>query len=214
MVYKYEQEVEKRIKDLDWGAEIRAAKSLGLNDDEADKFIRTEFLMGASSALKASFAKHYRITEDGVIRITEHKDPGQDLKPAEKKTTVLGLPFMEMPWITSDGGDGLYFVGMIGMNPEGNPYYLVKVGVSKNIKKRIAGYASMNPMIYHNNMYITDYDRSVDGEHNCHAYLASRAYAVAQNTEEWFYVDEETYFDLCDIFANKEMFKAIAEGRD
>ena len=31
---------------------------------------------------------------------------------------------------------------------------------------------------------------------------------------EWFYVNEETYYELCDIFANKEMFKAIAEGRD
>lgn len=211
MVYKYEQEVEKRIKDLDWGAEIKAAKRLGLTDEQADKFIRTEFLEGASPALRASFAKHYRITEEGVIRITEHKEPGRDIV---KRTVVHGLPIMEMPCITSDGGDGLYFVGMIGMNPDGNPYYLAKVGRSSNIKKRIAGYASMNPMIYHNNMYITDYDRNIDGEHNCHMYLASRAYAVAQNTEEWFYVDEATYFDLCNIFADKEMFTAIAEGRD
>ena len=214
MVYKYEQEVEKRIQDLDWAAEFKAAKELGLNDEEAAKFIRTEFLMGASNNLRTCFDYHYRITENGVVRITEHKDPQDYLKPVEKKTEVFGLPFMEMPCITSDGGDGLYFVGMIGMSPEGTPYYLAKVGMSKDIKKRIAGYASMNPMIYHNNMYITDYDRSIDGEHNCHAYIASRAYAVAQNTEEWFYVDEATYFDLCDIFANKEMFKAIAEGRD
>ena len=26
--------------------------------------------------------------------------------------------------------------------------------------------------------------------------------------------DEETYFELCETFADKEMFKAIAEGRD
>ena len=53
------------------------------------------------------------------------------------KRETYGLPTMEMPWITSDGQDGLYFVGMIGMNPEGEPYYLVKVGRSSNIKKRI-----------------------------------------------------------------------------
>ena len=135
-------------------------------------------------------------------------------KPVYQRETY-GLPTMEMPWITSDGCDGLYFVSMIGMSPEGQAYYLVKVGRSSNIKKRIAGYASMNPMIFHNNMYITEYDRSnVDAEHNCHQYLAERAIAIADKTEEWFYVTEETYFDLCGIFADKEMFKAIAEGRD
>lgn len=135
-------------------------------------------------------------------------------KPTYQRHTY-GLPTMEMPWITSDGGDGLYFVSMIGMSPEGNPYYLVKVGRSGNIKKRIAGYASMNPMIFHNNAYITDYDKNnLDAETNCHKFLAERAYAIAQNTEEWFYVYEEEYFELCGIFMDKEMFKAIAEGRE
>jgi hypothetical protein len=214
MVYKYEREVEERIKDLDWGAEIRAAKSLGLTDEQADRFIRTEFLEGASSALRASFAKHYRITEEGVIRITEHKEPGANCVPGRRNGLTYGLPVMEMPWITSDGGDGLYFIGMIGMNPEGDPYYLVKVGCSSNIKKRIAGYASMNPMIFHNNTYITEFDRGLPAEANCHRYLAENAYAIADRTEEWFYVTEEKYFELCGTFANKEMFKAIAEGRD
>lgn len=215
MVYKYEREVEERIKDLDWGAEIRAAKSFGMTDEQADRFIRTEFLEGASNALRASFAKHYRITEEGVVRITEHKEPGANSISGRRNGFTYGLPVMEMPWITSDGGDGLYFIGMIGMNPEGEPYYLVKVGRSNNIKKRIAGYASMNPMIFHNNMYITDFDKSnVEAEHNCHRYLAENAYAIADKTEEWFYVTEEKYFELCGIFSDKEMFTAIAEGRD
>ena len=128
---------------------------------------------------------------------------------------TYGLPTLEMPWITSDGGDGLYFVSMIGMNPEGQAYYLVKVGRSSNIKKRISIYASTNPMIFHNNMYITDYDKSnVDAEHNCHQYLAERAYAIADRTEEWFYVTEEMYFELCGTFMDKDQFRAIAEGRD
>ena len=128
---------------------------------------------------------------------------------------TYGLPTLEMPWITSDGGDGLYFVGMIGMNPEGQEYYLVKVGRSTNIKKRIAVYASTNPMIFHNNAYITDYDRSViEAESNCHRYLAENAYAIADKTEEWFYVYAEKYYELCGIFSDKEMFRAIAEGRD
>ena len=130
------------------------------------------------------------------------------------KRETYGLPTMEMPWITSDGQDGLYFIGMIGMNPEGEPYYLVKVGRSSNIKRRIASYASMNPMIFHNNMYITEFDRDLPAETNCHRYLAENAYAIADRTEEWFYVTEEKYFELCGIFSDKEMFTAIAEGRD
>lgn len=217
MIYKYEREAEERMKALDWGAEIRAAKRWGLSDEQADEFIRTEFLEGASSALRASFAKHYRITENGVIRITEHKDPGEGCVRCHvnKKAEEYGLPVLEMPWITSDGGWGLYFIGMIGMNPEGQSYYLVKIGRSNDIQKRISGYASMNPMIYHNNMYLTEYDvDDAEAEDNCHHYLAEHAYAMADRTEEWFYVSEETYFELCSTFADKEMFKAIAEGRD
>lgn len=215
MIYKYEREAEQRISEQDWAKEFQAWKKFGATDEQAIKFTRADFLYGTSAALKASFDKHYRITEEGVIRITEHKDPGQYFKEnTQVSRHTWGLPTMEMPWITSDGEDGLYFVGMIGMNPEGEAYYLVKVGQSKDIKKRIAGYASMNPMIFHNNMYITEFNRDLPAESNCHRYLAENAYAIADRTEEWFYVTEEKYYELCGIFSDKEMFRAIAEGRD
>lgn len=207
MAYKYEIEVEERIKDLDWGAEIKAAKSFGLTDEQADAFIRSEFLEGASPALRASFARNFKITEEGVVR-------RERTRPQEPWETV---PPIEMACANSDEVEsGLYFVGMIGITPEEKKYYLVKVGEGKRgIGSRIGDYKIYNPMIYHNNCCLkkSEYDCK-DGETNCHWYIAERAYGRAQNSHEWFYVDEETYFELCDTFADKEMFKAIAEGRD
>ena len=212
MAYKYEIEVEKRIKDLDWGAEIKAAKEFGLNDEEADKFIRSEFLMGASPALRSSFAKNYKITEDGVIR----RESTRAQKPWET------VPEINMECAKSDGETcGLYFIGMIGCTPEDKKYYLVKVGMvgkGRSIKERIKDYAGYNPMLYHANCYLPQYkyhtQNGNSAETNCHWYLAERAYGRAQGCREWYYVDEETYYELCDTFANEEMFKAIAEGRD
>ena len=207
MAYKYEIEVEERIKDLDWGAEIKAAKEFGLNDEEADRFIRSEFLMGASPALRASFAKHYKITEDGVVR-------RERTRPQEPWETV---PPIDMPCASSDETEpGLYFVGMIGITPDEKKYYLVKVGEGKRaIGSRIGDYKTYNPMIYHNGCCLKQSEYNCPkGETNCHWYLAERAYGRAQGSREWYYVDEATYFELCEIFSDKEMFKAIAEGRD
>ena len=100
---------------------------------------------------------------------------------------------------------------MIGTNPDGKSYYLVKIGSSENIKTRVRQYATYNPMIYIGGYCLTSYRNA---EENCHYYLRKKAYALALHTEEWFYVDEETYFELCDTFANMETFKAIVEGRD
>jgi len=91
---------------------------------------------------------------------------------------------------------------------------LVKVGATDNIAKRVRQYGTYNPMIYIGGT-VEDIDGSLSqAETNCHEYLADKAYAYAQNAREWFYVDEKTYYELCKTFANKEMFKAIAEGRD
>jgi len=112
---------------------------------------------------------------------------------------------------------GLYFVGMIGITPDKKKYVLVKVGEAegRTVASRIRDYACYNPMVYHNDCFLADNEyNGRDGELNCQWYIAERAYGRGQNSHEWFYVDEETYYDLCDTFADKEMFKAIAEGRD
>jgi len=127
------------------------------------------------------------------------------------------LPKLELPCADATGlpeERGLYFIGMIGINPNETKYYLVKVGATDNIAKRVRQYGTYNPMIYIGGT-VEDIDGSLSqAETNCHEYLADKAYAYAQNAREWFYVDEKTYYELCKTFANKEMFKAIAEGRD
>lgn len=141
-------------------------------------------------------------------------------KSSKKKTyySVTGeLPKLEIPcasteWLPEDRG--LYFIGMIGVNPNGTKYYLVKVGSTENLAKRIRQYGSYNPMIYIGGILQSLDGKISDAETACHEYLSERAYAYAQNAREWFYVSEETYYELCETFANKEMFTAIAEGRD
>ena len=127
------------------------------------------------------------------------------------------LPKLELPCADASclpEGRGLYFIGMIGINPNETKYYLVKIGSAENIAKRVRQYGTYNPMIYIGGAIENIDGRLSDAETTCHEYLADKAYAYAQNAREWFYVNEETYYELCDIFANKEMFKAIAEGRD
>lgn len=124
----------------------------------------------------------------------------------------LNMPCANTAWLPEDRG--LYFIGMIGINPNGTKYYLVKVGSTENISKRIKQYGTYNPMIYIGGI-ATNVNRVLsEAETTCHEYIANKSYAYAQNAREWFYVDEEVYFELCQTFADKEMFKAIAEGRD
>lgn len=110
---------------------------------------------------------------------------------------------------------GLYFIGMAGFNPlTDERYYLVKVGCAMNIRKRIKQYLTHNPMIYHNNIILpiseADYPKMTVMEDNCHRYLKKCAYAKAAGSKEWFYVSRETYLQLCEKFANRRQFLAIA----
>lgn len=143
------------------------------------------------------------------------------IKKSNKKRNycpVTGdLPKLEIPcasteWLPEERG--LYFIGMIGVNPNGTKYYLVKVGSTENIAKRVRQYGSYNPMVYIGGILQNFEGKMSDAETTCHEYLAERAYAYAQNAREWFYVSEETYFELCNTFADNEMFRAIAKGRD
>ena len=112
---------------------------------------------------------------------------------------------------------GLYFIGMCGFNPiTEERYYLVKVGESENVKKRIKQYLGMNPMIYNNGNILPlpneSYIRRSKMETNCHEFLNKVSYAKAANANEWFYVTKEKYLELCETFANQEEFYKIAVG--
>lgn len=98
----------------------------------------------------------------------------------------------------SDFG-GLYFIGQIGLSPAREELYAVKVGQAENIKRRMRSYASCAPLMWHNNLTyrIDDANERDKKEQEAHNYLASVAKGIAAGTWEWFYVDRETYFALC-----------------
>ena len=108
---------------------------------------------------------------------------------------------------------GVYFLGIMAFDPEGNKYYLAKVGQAKDCEKRINQYFCYNPIIYTNNSYITVPSswRSV-AEYNCHAYLSQFAEGVADGTEEWFHFNKENYFLICNMFHDQILFEQIAKG--
>ena len=204
MAYKYRIEAEKRLKEKDWAQYYQYWEQKNFPTEIIQDLVKKAFLEGASANLKLAFDSRYCITRYGIVEL-DRRQPWED------------VPELDMPCAkASEEKPGLYFIGMIGITPDDKKYYMVKVGDgSKGIAKRVNTYATYNPMIYHNNCCLPreEYDSSC-GESNCHWYLAERAYARGQGSHEWFYVDEETYYELCETFADKEMFRAIAEGRD
>ena len=201
MAYKYEEEINERIQNYRWKEMCDCFRD---DNGEVSKTaldaIFQDFRRPLLSNARRALEVYYDYDETGVHRVSE------------PSANWWGLPVMTMPCADysniPDNYSGLYFIGMIGINPDGRKYYLVKVGSSENVKNRLRQYATYNPMLYIGGIVLGD------GEDNAHNYLANRAIALAQNAREWFYVDEATYFELCEIFSDQEMFKAIAEGRD
>lgn len=208
-MFKYEEEANKRIAEKDWAASYNMWKEFDIDEANIKRLVKSEFLSGQSPLLRNSFDRNYRVTERGIERYQrDPRHPWETVPPIDMSCAV-----------SSCNRPGLYFVGMISVTPDEKKYFLVKVGEAdgRTVASRVGDYATYNPMIYHNDCFLAsnEYDaRGADGETNCQWYIAERAYGRGQNSHEWFYVDEETYYELCDTFADKEMFKAIAEGRD
>ena len=196
---KYEEKINARIQEYDWEGMV---KKMTWGDEEISQgfldVIFRDFQAPLDANCRRALKEYYCYDKTGV-----HERVDLDTLP------ILDMPCAE--YNTLPKASGLYFLGMIGTNPDGKKYYLVKVGCSENIRTRVRQYATYNPMIYIGGYCITGYGA---GETNCHRYLRQKAYAVALHTDEWYYVDEETYFELCDTFNDSEMFEAIAEGRD
>lgn len=129
---------------------------------------------------------------------------------------TITLPNSQRP-NRNEKTSGLYFIGMMAIDPEGNDYYLIKVGQSIDCQHRINQYFSYNPIIYNTNNFLSieskfaKYERDIM-EENCHAYISRFAYGVADGTFEWFYVNKENYFLLCEMFKDKTTFEMIATG--
>ena len=208
-MFKYEEEANKRIAEKDWAHAYAVWKEFDIDEANIKRLVKSEFLSGQSPLLRNSFDRNYRVTERGIERYQrDPRQPWESVPPINMSCAV-----------SSCNRTGLYFVGMIGVTPDEKKYFLVKVGEAdgRSVASRIGDYATYNPMIYHNDCFLmsNEYDScNSDGETNCQWYIAERAYGRGQNSHEWFYVDEETYYELCNTFSDKEMFKAIAEGRD
>lgn len=90
--------------------------------------------------------------------------------------------------------EGLYLISNTLFNPYTNErIYLVKVGSSGNLYQRMRTYRTMNPCMFH-----IGYDTTKQlSELLCHLILYTNAIGVAENTDEWIRVTEETYFEIC-----------------
>lgn len=123
---------------------------------------------------------------------------------APKKTKRVRKPLA----VFDDGYDlpevldcpGLYLVGSVYIDPHTKKiFYWIKVGMSAtSLAKRLKGYRSENPMIWIADYMYVDLDNVYEMEHDCHIALSDVAYGIARNTEEWFIVDEDTYFEICE----------------
>ena len=210
-MFKYEMEINERLASFDYEREWNTwVENTEISEEFAQTVMRSLFGGGMNDlSLNAKLAlkKYYRFTKNGLVKIGGgFHGTGRDNK--------FDLPSMDMPCAkcTYDGS-ALYFLGMMCMNPDGKEYYLVKVGSSNNIARRIKDYAVTNPMIYHDNISLPcDEDELKEKEYNCHKYLASMAYAIAQNSYEWFYVTKENYFLLCKMFKDTTFFQMVADG--
>lgn len=204
MAYKYEEEINERIQNYNWQERCEFFIN---EENEVEQFaldaLFQDFRRPLSSNARRALDIYYTYDKDGVHKVREAAENKYDLP-------VMTMPCADASAINWCHG-GLYFIGMIGINPDGHSYYLVKVGCAENLQKRLRQYATYNPMIYIGGICPATPSTSEDRAHD---YLANHAIALAQNSTEWFYVTEDVYYELCDTFSDIEMFTAIAEGRD
>lgn len=113
-------------------------------------------------------------------------------------------------WQLSDENfSGLYFIGEIGYNPIINQkFFMVKIGQTENIKKRMAQYRTHNPNFWHENCSLK-IDTWQDREYYetlAHKALNNICIKKCPNADEWFIVSEKIYFELCEACSCETSF--------
>ena len=93
---------------------------------------------------------------------------------------------------------GLYLIGNTIFNPiTREEFYFIKVGQSSNLYKRMSGYRSTNPAVYHIDFYKqADWKKGMN-ESACHFVLHQISTGLVERTSEWFRVDREIYLEIC-----------------
>lgn len=110
---------------------------------------------------------------------------------------------------------GLYFIGATYFVPTTmQPIYAVKIGTSQNVGERIKSYGTQNPFIYHTREMSLPYKLCPYAkEKTCHDFLAALAIQKFDKNSEWYIVNKETYFSLCENMSNHEFFAKVATGK-
>lgn len=95
---------------------------------------------------------------------------------------------------------GLYLIGNTVFDPTNyKTYYWVKVGAAvSNIKKRMSQYVTYNPMFYNIDSYVVKNNprKLLALEKGCHLILSQ--IAITKKGQEWFMIDKDSYFDICE----------------
>ena len=93
---------------------------------------------------------------------------------------------------------GLYLIGNTLFNPiTEEHFYLVKVGISNNLKTRMRGYRTTNPLLFHIDYYTFTGENDLL-ENACHKILLECCESRIVKTDEWFRVTREKYLEICE----------------
>ena len=95
------------------------------------------------------------------------------------------------------GTQGLYLLEQVALDPHTKQvYYWVKVGQSTEMKSRMKGYSADNPAYFLLDILTFDLEDINEVERICQIQLMRKAIARGKNCQEWFLVDEKTFFEI------------------
>jgi hypothetical protein len=126
--------------------------------------------------------------QDRIFKVGEEKVSKIEVEVfVDQATNLRNAPSFE----------GLYFVGTTHFNPITNEqFFAVKIGLSNNINKRMSQYRTNCAMLYPiGYKQCEDY---VNQELRYQGKLSRIALFANQNNDEWYFVDRQTYLDLCE----------------
>ena len=202
-MYKYEETINQKYAEYDFQRHYDSLFNMFHDEKTVLKFIIIDFRNTLPYNVRPAFDNKYGFTRNGLKKIIPDN---------------YGLEEQKFPFALSNREEpGLYFIGQIGLSPEGTEYYLIKIGgaYGRTISQRVNEYATYNPMIYHNDCVLTirpEHKSWKTAEDNCHEFLAKNALKIAQKSKEWFYVTKEVYYQFCDLFTNEDFFYQVANG--
>lgn len=95
--------------------------------------------------------------------------------------------------------EGLYLVGSTNFNPfTHEEIYLVKVGKSYNLQRRMKDYLTTNPGMFHIDFCTIPRSMVGKSEWQCHAILYAVCKGKVEKSEEWVRVSREVYLEICE----------------